>query len=269
MVVVKRTQIAIIVRNLIIGQSGVAQGDVAHVYALVPLQILFNDVRLRDADSGVDQVLQFLATALTAEIILNVDPVGSGIRVGDEVLQQSAVYATVAIAEVGLDDWMWVSTLNHLHQFVIRNTEAEALHFLLTETGFHQLIEHAVTRLVHHLRRHGVASLILVALYLLIDGSIVLIHRDRIAIHGPDVVADLANGIETTGILEYPNHAEGKDQNPEDCSGAFPHFVHYAHGRTSIVMANRIETCSRPASFEHQIPGIDPSKNRPGTLKAP
>src|SRR5690606_34247116 len=209
-----------------------------------PPPILIQNVLLAHANGGADEIAHLLGPTLGPEVFLDLNPLLSRLRILDKASQQCLVDTTLFIAEVCRDDGVWIRPEHHVVHLVIRHANAEAVHLMLEQLVFYELLKDELALLIEELWRHRLPGTLLILLYLSIDHLGIFLVGHGVTIDNDDVRATAhPDHIQATGILQYPDDAECKDENPQDDPRVLAHFVHCAHQATSVTsdsLRNRI-----------------------------
>ena len=128
-----------------------------------------------------------------------------GLGAVDDTLQQRSVDAALTVGESCLDDGMGRRAGNERLDFLIADRHTEPVHFVLAQFVVDEPIEDALALEVHALRRHAFAGLLAVLLDLEVEGVIVLLGGDGIAIDDNHLAKGIgSDGVENTRVLKDP-----------------------------------------------------------------
>ena len=178
--------------DLAVGHVGVAERDEARVGPAGAADELALDLGFAHADAGVDHRVQLGLAAPLADLLLQRDELRLQLRVligaVDELAEARAVHAALAVGEQLADDGVRVVARDELDDLGVGDLDPEAFHLLLAERVVHERVED----LVLDLGADGLGdldALLLVELHALLDGLVVELGRDLLAVHDGDVAA--------------------------------------------------------------------------------
>src|SRR5690606_8239367 len=159
--IVEIPEVAIRDRHRIIRDRRVPDAHPLRIDASIPPPILIQNVLLAHANGGADEIAHLLGPTLGPEVFLDLNPLLSRLRILDKASQQCLVDTTLFIAEVCRDDGVWIRPEHHVVHLVIRHANAEAVHLMLEQLVFYELLKDELALLIEELWRHRLPGTLL------------------------------------------------------------------------------------------------------------